>query len=428
MSRRYDVVVVGAGIAGSAAAIRYGRAGLRVALLERSPDPDHFKRACTHTISAAAVPILDDLGLSDDLAAVDAPRHNWQLYTRYGWVRDDLNGYRFPKRNCTVRRAILDPMLRRHAVGSGDVELMSGWTAERLVRSDGRVRGVIARDRAGSSVELQAALVIGADGRGSRVAAEAGLHERRRRHERFAVWGYFENVELATYPDSQIYFLDPDCAYLMPTDSGLTILVIAVHKRHLPEYKRDPEGFYWNYVTRLPNSPRLDHASRVGGLVSRLDMTNIKRRVSGHGVALIGDAACAVDPVWGWGCGWALKSSQMLADATIPALRAGSRLDGALRRYRWSHLKTFAAPYQVAADYSRGRTFNVFERVLFAAAVRDQQIARHLHSYVTTSIGVGRLVAPGPASKAVRVALSARLTGLRRGPSHPSLSRHHING
>jgi flavin-dependent dehydrogenase len=428
MTRRYDVVIVGAGIAGSAAAIRYGREGLRVALLERSPDPQHFKRACTHTISAAAVPILDELGLSEELAAVDAPRHNWQLYTRYGWVRDDLDGYRFPKRNCTVRREVLDPMLRRHAVRSGDVDLMSGWTVERLLRADGRIRGVIARDRAGTRVELQGALVIGADGRGSRVATEAGLRERRRRHERFAVWGYFENVELVTYPDSQIYFLDPDCAYLMPTDSGLTILVIAVHKRHLPEYKRDPEGFYWDYVRRLPNAPRLEHASQVGEFVSRLDMTNIKRRVSGPGVALIGDAACAVDPVWGWGCGWALKSSQLLADATIPALRAGSRLDGALRRYRWRHLKTFAAPYELAADYSSGRGFNVFERILFAAAVRDQRVAWHLHSYVTTSIGVRQLVAPGPALRAVRVALSAQLGGLRYGPLHASLSRDHVSG
>jgi flavin-dependent dehydrogenase len=402
----YDVVICGAGIAGSAVAIRLGRAGLRVALVERSPNPRHFKRACTHTIAAGAVPILDELGLTEDLDAIKAPRHTWEMYTRLGWIRDDYEGHRYPRLNCTVRREMLDPLLRRHAVRSGDVELLQGWQVEDVLHTGRRVGGVVAHDRSGQRVELRARLVVGADGRDSRVAKAAGLPERRRRHERFAIWGYFENVELATHPRSQIYFLDPECAYLMATDSNLAILVVAAHKRRLPEYRRDPEGFYWRFVSSLPNGPRLDDAKQVGSFVARLDMTNIRRPATAPGLALTGDAACAVDPVWGWGCGWALRSSMLLADAVIPALKADAGLERALLRYRMRHFRAFAGPYQMAANYSSGRRFTPLERMMFVAAARDSATARHLHGYVTSSIGVGRLVAPRALARAARVCLA----------------------
>jgi len=419
----YDVVICGAGIAGSAAAIRLGRAGLRVALVERSPDPGHFKRTCTHTIAAGTVPILDELGLTEDLAAIRAPRHIWELYTRMGWVRDDFDG-RYPRLNCTVRRQMLDPLMRRHAVQSGDVELLQGWLVEDVLRSGRRVTGVVARDRSGERVELRAQLVVGADGRESRVAKAAGLRERRRRHERFGIWGYFENVQLASHPHSQIYFLDPDCAFLMQTDSDLTILVVAAHKRDLPEYRRDPEGFYWRFLARLPNPPRLDDAKQVGGFVARFDMPNVRRPAAAPGLALVGDAVCSTDPVWGWGCGWALSSSTLLADAVVPALKAGAGLERALLRYRVRHLRTFAGPYQLAADYSRGRRFNVFERMLFTAAARDSATARHLHGYFTSSIGLGRLLAPHALARIARVCLQhgwSRYGGAELPPPTPSV-------
>lgn len=52
----YDAVIVGASLAGCAAAIGLGRAGARVALVERQPDLAAFKRICSHQIQASATP------------------------------------------------------------------------------------------------------------------------------------------------------------------------------------------------------------------------------------------------------------------------------------------------------------------------------------------------------------------------------------
>ena len=55
----HDVAIVGASLAGSAAAILLGRAGARVALSEQRPDPHAFKRVCSHFIQGSAVPALE---------------------------------------------------------------------------------------------------------------------------------------------------------------------------------------------------------------------------------------------------------------------------------------------------------------------------------------------------------------------------------
>ncbi|WP_411111103.1 NAD(P)/FAD-dependent oxidoreductase [Streptomyces sp. c-19] len=59
----YDVVISAAGLAGCAAAILLARRGVRVALLERRSDPGAYKVLCTHSLTANAYPVLDELGL-----------------------------------------------------------------------------------------------------------------------------------------------------------------------------------------------------------------------------------------------------------------------------------------------------------------------------------------------------------------------------
>lgn len=137
-------------------------------------------------------------------------------------------------------------------------------------------------------------------------------------------------------------------------------------------------------------------------------MTNIRRPVAAPGVALTGDAAMSADPVWGWRCGWALKSSTLLAEATIPALRTGTGIEPALRRYRTRHFRELAPSFYLAASYSTGRRFTPFERIVFAAAARDDAIARAVHAYVTTSSGRAPLLAPRSALRCLRAYASSR--------------------
>ncbi len=82
----YDVAIVGASLAGCAAAIMLGRAGARVALVEKRPDPNAFKRVCTHFIQSSAIPTLERIGLLGPMHEAGALRARARLWTRWGWL------------------------------------------------------------------------------------------------------------------------------------------------------------------------------------------------------------------------------------------------------------------------------------------------------------------------------------------------------
>ena len=71
---RYDVAVVGGSLAGCASAVFLGRAGLRVALLERHTDPKAYKHLCTTAIQASAVPTIQRFGLDGPIEAAGGLR------------------------------------------------------------------------------------------------------------------------------------------------------------------------------------------------------------------------------------------------------------------------------------------------------------------------------------------------------------------
>ena len=66
-------------------------------------------------------------------------------------------------------------------------------------------------------------------------------------------------------------------------------------------------------------------------------MTNVLHTPTAPGLALVGDAAGAIDPLFGVGCGFALQGSEWLADSVSPALRGAESLDAGLKRYRRRH-------------------------------------------------------------------------------------------
>ena len=63
------------------------------------------------------------------------------------------------------------------------------------------------------------------------------------------------------------------------------------------------------------------------GVLGKIDMTNVVNTPTAPGLALIGDAASAVDPLWGVGCGFALQSSEWLADSVAPALSGAESIE-----------------------------------------------------------------------------------------------------
>jgi flavin-dependent dehydrogenase len=387
----YDAVVVGASLAGCATAMFLGRAGARVALVEKQPDPNAFKRVCTHFIQASGVPTIERLGLLDRVIDAGGVRSRIRAWTRWGWIDPPAEeaGYAV-----NLRREVLDPLLRGAAAETPGVELMLGRAAERLLGEDGAVRGVAIRDRDRRETELRAKLVVGADGRESRVAELAGVETKTLPHGRFSYGGYFEGALPEYAPDGALWMLDPQWSAAFPTDSGLVFYGVMLTKDRLPEFKRDPKANLISFLADLPDAPPVREGRLVEpGVMGKLEMPNKVRAPVAPGLALIGDAALAADPLFGVGCGWALQSAEWLAESVAPALQGAEPLERGLKRYRRRHRKGLRGHAYFINEYATGRRMQPGEKALFAAAARDPKLATVFDEFGTRRIGPAKMFA-----------------------------------
>lgn len=373
----YDVAIVGASTAGCTAARLFALRGARVALIEARPAMDAHKTVCTHFIQSSATPTIERLGLAPLIEELGAVRNSADIWTAgSGWiVADDGDPYGY-----SLTRSKLDPTLRKLAAETPGVELLAGWTAVGLL-GNGRPNGVAIEDRAHERRELSARLIVAADGRDSKLARFARVPGRVKPHRRFFYWGYWRGLRPAA-TRSRIWLLDPDCAYTFPNEDDLTVVVVAPHRDRLPEFRADLQGAFQRMVNALPDGPRLRSGTQESKLIGKLEMPNVLRPAARPGLAFVGDAALAADPLWGVGCGWALQSADWLVQETADALvghphtNGRDELDAALERYRRLHRRRLLAHYLLISDVASGRPFTPFERRLYRGAARDAVVRR----------------------------------------------------
>src|SRR5947209_9346713 len=311
--RTFDVAVVGASVAGCTAARLFAQHGATVALIERRPDPGAYKVACTHAILPPATPTIERLGLAPLLAERGVPRTWPEFWTPYGgWIhlRDLPLGW-------GVTRRTLDPLLRDLAVGTPGVEYFPGWTVKQVRTDQERPTEIAIEDRNQRTVEIRAPLLVGGDGRDSAVGRLAGVRGRVRPHNRFFYFAYWRGVEQLKSADGtamRLWMLDPDGAALFPNEDDLTVLVATYHRSRLAEVRADLEGSYLRLLGSLPDAPNLSGAERVSKILGKLEVPNVIRPAAQPGLALVGDAALATDPLFGVGITFAFQSATWLVD------------------------------------------------------------------------------------------------------------------
>jgi menaquinone-9 beta-reductase len=392
--RSYDAVIVGGSLAGCAAATLLGRAGARVAVLEKSPDPAAYKRICSHFIQASAVPTLERLGLVEPMVEAGALRSRFRARVPWGWIEA-------PPEHAAVainlRRSKLDPLVREMAAATAGVDVLLGQTVDELRGEGGTFHGVVARDRDGVETVFEAPLTIGADGRDSRIAKLSGVAVKTYPHGRFAYGGYFRGVAppRGDATTASVWLMDPDWGAAFPTDDGLLFCAAMATKDRLPEFREDPEAALIDWFDTLPEAPSLRAARVVSdpGVLGKIDMTNRMRTPTAPGLALIGDAALATDPLFGVGCGWAFQSAEWLADAVAPALRGETALEAGLRRYRRTHSRHLRGHAWMIHDYATGRKMQPPERLIFSGAARDPRVATIFDAFGARQIGATRMIA-----------------------------------
>ncbi|MDO4717607.1 MAG: geranylgeranyl reductase family protein, partial [Propionibacteriaceae bacterium] len=183
-----DVIVVGAGPAGSSTAIHLARRGLSVVLLEKSVFPRD--KVCGDGLTPRATRQLIRLGI--DTSEANGWLHNKGLRIYGGRVQPFEMPWPeladFPNYGLVRPRADFDDLLAKHAVAAGARMFEDTNVTEAILdERSGRIIGVRAKD----GREFRAPLVVAADGNSARLAISMGLNKRDDRPMGVAVRTYY---------------------------------------------------------------------------------------------------------------------------------------------------------------------------------------------------------------------------------------------
>jgi geranylgeranyl reductase family protein len=322
-----DVVVVGGGPAGSAAAVFLRQRGRDVLLLDEARFPRD--KVCGESVSPGAHRLLSDLGVEPAVRVLAPfPLHGMALTSPDGTsFRGDYGSTVQP--GFAVRRQDFDQVLLDRARSAG-AEVREGVRVTGLVSREGVVTGVTCENGAGPET-IRARLVIGADGRRSVVARRLGLLREHRSLRKFAVRGYWDGMD-ALETRGEMHVGSGGYCGVAPLSAARANVTFVLDRREMTGAGGDLEGFYRDALRRWPRvRERLSRASLLGPPAAIGPLALEASRVSAPGVLLVGDSAGFYDPFTGEGVTLALRGAEMAAEVADRALAAAHGFD--LRAY-----------------------------------------------------------------------------------------------
>jgi geranylgeranyl reductase family protein len=343
-----DVLVVGAGPAGSATAHFLARQGLDVLVLDRA----HFPRpkACAEYLSPQASRILDALGVlttiegsgAAQLSGMRVRAPNGSVIHGEFAAAHGFHGFR--DRGLALRRTELDPILLDAARRAG-ARVEEGARVTGLERdARGRVIGV----ETAAGVR-RARLVIGADGLRSIVARDLGVARRSRFPRRLALVAHFTDVR-EMGGQGEMHVERDGYLGLADVGHGRTNVALVIPASQARRIGGDAAGYLEGWIASKPHlAPRFVGASRVSPVLATGPFAVSSMQAYGPGAALVGDAADFFDPFTGEGIYAALRGAELLAPFAVQAATASSArdTDAALAAYEKARRAEFRGKWRV---------------------------------------------------------------------------------
>ncbi len=381
----YDVIVVGARVAGSSTAMLLARKGYRVLLVDKTTFPSDT--LSTHQIQVPGGAALKRWGLLEKLRATK-PGIVTGAKLDTGWIT--LKGV-FPALeggNAVhgPRRTVLDKLLVDAAVEAG-AELREGFITEDLMVDNGRINGIRGRSGSGGSITEKARIVIGADGKHSLVAktVSAPMY-----HEKpvltCAYYSYWQDVPVEM---GEMYSFERRTIGVWPTNDELTMIYTAWPLSEFNQYRSDVEGNYLKTIDLAPNlAERVRTGRRAERIMGTADLPNFFRKPYGPGWALVGDAGSVKDPITGMGISDALRDAELLANAVDDGFTECKSLEQALDDYEQKRNKAALPMYQFTLDLASLKALSVEQKILFEALQHDQERVNQFFGVITGVIPV----------------------------------------
>jgi flavin-dependent dehydrogenase len=324
-----DVLIVGAGPAGSVAATILARAGVRVSVVDRATFPR--EKLCGDTLNPGTLAILTRLGLDGSIHRLGLRIDGMRVSGEGGVEVRAQYGAGVCGRAMT--RADLDWLLLQQAMDAG-AQFEPGVAARapivRKSTGDTMVEGVhvasagrpaeAGRHRAS---ELRARVTIAADGRHSTLAFGLGVARHPARPRRWAIGAYYSDVDgLSSLGEMHIrrgHYIG-----VAPVPGGLANACLVMPAGEALRAVRNPAALLSRMIARDPMlNARFARARLVRPpvVLGPLAVDMIDRPIDG--LLLAGDAAGFIDPMTGDGLRFAVRGAELAAESALDVLAHG---------------------------------------------------------------------------------------------------------
>ena len=380
MTDEYDALIVGGRAAGASLAALLARQGRRVLVVDRDEFPSDTMS--THFMSLSAVGALKRLGVLNDILGA-----GFRRITRHRtWIDDCcFEGPAGPAGTFSLapRRVVLDSVLQEHAIKAG-AQFEQRTRADGLLHQNGHVAGVVLQTTGGERREVHARVVIGADGKSSKVAEWVGAEEYDAVPAlRPAYYAYFHGIEPRAEATLELWFGGDQIGFLFPMREGEDCIALEIQPEEFDEFRSGHAAFFEARVRKLPEmARRARNAHLEGKVVGVKGIDNHFRKPYGPGWALTGDAGYLKDPSTGLGIGDALEQSFMLA-AALGAWFDGADWEATMSGFQQKRDRTMKPAYDGTLAFTRMRDMSAAEQNLLKAVFLSPGTTRTLaHSIV----------------------------------------------
>jgi menaquinone-9 beta-reductase len=337
--KHFDVAIIGAGPAGSSAAIQLAANGYSVALLDKEKFPR--EKLCGDFLNPVNWPMLRELKVEREILARSYEKVTTFHFTSFSGEEAEVplptskDGTVF---GLGLRRFDLDYVLLKKAESEGAVDFQECKLIELKRESQS---WLLRFDRAGMIEELQARVLIGADGRNSWVAHHLGLADPAAMQGRSVGFQFRLKCTNRSTGKVEIHVFPGGYAGVVGLDGDTVTLGLAIEKHRLPDGR--PEQSLLKSI--LPQNPWLKEMLRSGSVSEMRSTYPVyfpPRRAYADGVLLVGDAARVSEPVTGEGIYFALKSGVFAAKTVDEAFQMSDFSAVHLRSYQRDCRSAFA--------------------------------------------------------------------------------------
>lgn len=364
----YDVLVIGGGPAGAAAAWRAASSGAKTLCLDKASFPRN--KACGDGLTPRSVGLIAEMGLAGELERfhrVDGVRFLGERSWQFGWP--ERSG--FPTTGYVASRLELDEMLLNQA-GLAGADIWQSAEAVAPILTNGRIGGVVVRQRGKPDKAVTADAVVAADGAYSPMKRAVELRPVRQGVMGIAIRAEMESTRCDTryleiYPRiSYGNGLLPGYGWVFPLGGGRINCGVGYLLTYRGWRDINAARIFEQFLSSLPGEWGLPTAPELNRRKS-LRAWRLPMAFTGPawqpGVLFAGDAVGAIKPLTGAGISRALQSGMAAASSAVDALGSGGPADFSNyeryltshwgRQYRWGRrfLSTAGKPRSIAALY-----------------------------------------------------------------------------